>query len=375
MAQREFIADRIRAITPSGIRRIFDLASKLADPIDLSLGQPDFPVPDPVRKAMCDAIDAGRTGYTPTKGLPQLRERIAAQLKVEFNWLPDVLVSCGVSGGLMLALTTMLNPGDEVLLGDPYFVSYPILVRLAGGTPRLVSLYGDFQLHPERFEAAVNERTKAVIVTSPGNPTGVVYSRQDVQAVAEFARRHDLLIISDEIYEKLTYDGPSPSPAQFAPERTLLLRGFGKSHALTGLRLGYAAGPPDVIGEMAKLQQFTFVCAPHPGQYGALAAMDTDISHLVAAYRAKRDLVCDRLGKVVEFARPGGGFYVFPRTPPSFSCTADFIEAAIARKLLMIPGDAFSAQDSHFRVSYAAPNERLERGCAIIAELAGRNAG
>jgi aspartate aminotransferase/aminotransferase len=271
---------------------------------------------------------------------------------------------------LFLALLACLNEGDEVLIADPCFVSYKHLVRLAGGTPVAVSLYDDFQLHPERFEAAITERTKIVIICSPGNPTGVVFRRDDMKAVAELARKHDLLLISDEIYNLLVYDGPSPSLVAFAPQHTLLLRGYGKSHALTGLRLGYAAGPADVITEMIKLQQFTYVCAPHPGQYGALAAMDTDMSRQVADYRAKRDLVCRELEGVVEFIRPAGGFYVFPKVPQRYKSAVEFVAAAIERNLLIIPGEAFSERDTHFRISYAAPDDKIRRGCAVIRELA-----
>jgi len=191
-----------------------------------------------------------------------------------------------------------------------------------------------------------------------------------VRAVAELARKRDLLVVTDEIYNLLTYGGPSPSPVSFAPERTLLLRGYGKSYAMTGLRLGYAAGPPEVIAEMAKLQQFTFVCAPHPAQYGAIEAMDTDMSLQVAAYRARRDRVCEQLEGVVDFERPGGGFYVFPKAPPRFRTATEFVAAAIEQKLLMIPGEAFSGRDTHFRLSYAAPDEKLRRGCEIIRSLA-----
>ncbi|MDO8630122.1 MAG: aminotransferase class I/II-fold pyridoxal phosphate-dependent enzyme [Phycisphaerales bacterium] len=370
MAKRTFIADRIRTIGSSGVRRIFDLGAVLKDPIDLSIGQPDFKVPDNIKGAMIRAIETDRTGYTHTRGIPELRERIRARLKEEFDWDAEAFVTSGVSGGLFLALLACLNEGDEVLIADPCFVSYRHLVRLAGGTPVAVNLYDDFQLHPERFEAAITERTKLVIVCSPGNPTGVVYNRDDMKAVAELTRKHDLLLISDEIYNLLVYDGPSPSPVAFAPQHTMLLRGYGKSYALTGLRLGYAAGPADVITEMIKLQQFTYVCAPHPGQYGALAAMDTDMSRQVADYRAKRDLVCRELEGVVEFIRPAGGFYVFPKVPQRYKSAVEFVAAAIERNLLIIPGEAFSERDTHFRISYAAPDDKIRRGCAVIRELA-----
>ncbi len=370
MANRAFIADRVRTIGSSGIRRIFDLGAKLKDPIDLSIGQPDFKVPDGVKHAMIRAVETDHNGYTNTRGIPELRDRIKTALQDEFQWDADAFVTCGVSGGLYLALLACLNEGDEVLIGDPYFVSYRHLVRLAGGVPKAVTLYDDFQLHPERFESAITNRTKAMIVCSPGNPTGVIHHRDDVRSIAEIARKHDLLIISDEIYTMLAYDGPSPSPVSFAPERTILLRGFGKSHALTGLRLGYAAGRADVIGEMAKLQQFTYVCAPHPGQYGALAAMDTDMSAQAAEYRGKRDLVCRELEGAVEFVRPSGGFYVFPKVPKGFSSATEFVSAAVERNLLIIPGEVFSERDTHFRISYAASDDKIRRGCAIVRELA-----
>lgn len=365
----KFLADRLKSIGSSGIRRIFDLGAQLKDPIDLSIGQPDFPVPEPVKRAMVRAIESDRNGYTPTRGILELRQRIARQVKEEFNWEPDLFVTSGVSGGLMLAALVVLNPGDEVLMGDPYFVSYPHFVRIAGGVPVRVNLYDDFQLHPERFAAAITPRTKMIILGSPGNPTGIAYRREDVQAIVDLARKHDLLIVSDEIYNLLMYDGTAPSPVGMAPERTILLRGFGKSYAMTGLRMGFAAGPPEIINEMAKLQQYTFVCAPHPAQVGGVVALDTDMSARVAEYRGKRDLVCKMLDGIVDFVRPAGGFYVFPKAPPRFKTATEFVTAAIEHKLLVIPGEVFSERDTHFRISYAAPDEKLRRGCEIIRSL------
>ena len=303
-------------------------------------------------------------------GMEPLRHRIAAELKREFDWEPDVFVTSGLSGGLLLALMACINPGDEVLIGDPYFVSYTHLVRLTGGVPVCVNLYDDFQLHPERFEEAITERTKLLIFCSPSNPTGIVHKEEDVAALAELARKHNLLIISDEIYSKLTYDGPSPSPATYAPETTLLLRGFGKSYAMTGLRMGFAAGPSGVTTEMAKLQQYTFVCAPHPAQYGALAALDVDMSRQVEEYRAKRDLVCSELEGAFDFIRPSGGFYVYPKAPAKFPSATAFVEEAIARNVLIIPGEVFSTRDTHFRISYAVPDEKIRQGCEILRALA-----
>ncbi|MCH7813435.1 MAG: aminotransferase class I/II-fold pyridoxal phosphate-dependent enzyme [Planctomycetes bacterium] len=370
MTGQQFIAERIAGIGSSGIRRIFDLAAAMTDPIDMSMGQPDFDTPEPIKRAAIAAIEQGANGYTVTQGLPELREKLTARLKTRYDWDPDVLVTCGVSGGLVLALMACLNPGDEVLIGDPYFVSYPILIELFGGRPVQVDLYDDFALDPERFEAAVTERTKLVLVNSPANPTGVVAPEDRIRALADIARRHDLLLISDEIYDVLSYDGPAASPVRFAPERTLLLGGFGKSYGMTGWRMGYAAGPTDVIAQMAKLQQFTFVCAPQPAQRGCITALDTDVSHLVADYRRKRDLVVEALQGTFEFAKPAGGFFIFPKVPARFDGATAFAEEAITHNVLVIPGNVFSRQDTHFRISYAMHDDKLLKGCEILCGLA-----
>lgn len=373
MDTSRFVADRVAAIGASGIRRVFDLGAALQDPINLSIGQPDFPVPEPIKRAMVDAIRSDHNGYTVTRGIAPLRERIVRELKNKYNWEPDVFVISGLSGGLFLSMLACLNPGDEVIFTDPYFVSYPFLVRLAGGTPVVVSVYDDFQLHPERIEAAITPRTKMLLLASPGNPTGVVYRRGEVEAVAALARRHHLLIVSDEIYHDLSYDGEPATPAVFAPERTVMLRGFGKSHAMTGLRIGYAAGPAEIIAEMAKVQQYTYVCAPQPAQFGALAAMDTDMEHRRREYRQKRDLVCSALEGHFEFVRPSGGFYLFPKAPPGFGSASAFVDRAIQHNVLIINGITFSARDTHFRISYAAPDDRILAGCEILRSVAARS--
>jgi len=370
MSGSEFVAQRMASIGSSGIRRIFDLAAAMRDPIDFSMGQPDFDVPEPVKTAAISAIREGRNKYTVTHGIVPLRERIGQAMREEFGWDPAVLITCGVSGGLTLALMACVNPGDEVLVADPCFVSYRTLVRLAGGVPVSVDTYDDLSLHPERFVAAVTPRTRALIVNSPGNPTGIVYSEQEIRSLCELARRHNLLILSDEIYAGLCYDGPAASPVTFAPERTLLLRGFGKDYGMTGWRMGYAAGPAAIIQEMAKLQQFTFVCAPQPAQWACLTALETDVSAQVTAYRAKRDLVVNALRERFEFVRPTGGFYVFPRVPQRFPNATAFVEAAIEKNVLVIPGCAFGGRDTHFRISYAVSDDRLAAGCEVLCSLA-----
>lgn len=365
-----YIADRIHRIGVSGIRKIFDLAGRMKDPYDFSMGQPDFDVPAEIQRAAVHAIGHRGNGYTVTHGLPALREAISAKLRRDHDWEPSVFVTSGLSGGLCLAMMACLNPGDEVIFADPYFVSYTHLVSLFGGRPVPVDTYPDFQLDAKRLEAAVTPKTRMILLNSPGNPTGVVYSPETIKAVCRVAEKHDLLIVSDEIYIDLSYDGPCETPVSYAPHRTLLLRGFGKSYAVTGWRLGYAAGPADLIAAMARLQQYTFVCAPHPLQHGAIAAMETDISQQVRDYRAKRDLVMDLLRDEFEFTKPAGGFYIFPKVPHKFDNASAFVEAGIARNVLTIPGSAFSQRDTHFRISYAVDNRKLEAGCRVLCELA-----
>lgn len=367
-----FIARRAAAVPPSGIRTYFDIARTMPDAINLSLGQPDFEVPEPIKQAAIDAIRANRNGYSPSAGIDELRAAIAAQLAREFpGWDPTILITCGVSGGLHLALAASVDPGDEVIFGDPYFVSYPDVVRLMDGVPVPVDLSDRFMADPERFAAAITTRTKAILINSPSNPTGVVYDQACVQAIASLAVERGLLLISDEIYNTLSYDGPAPSPVPFAPDNTLLLRGFGKSYAVTGWRLAYAAGPKPLIEQMVKVQQYTYVCAPHMAQVAGVTALRTDVSAQVNAYRRKRDLVVDGLGSAFQLVRPSGGFYVFPKISPSFADANAFVEAAIQHKVIVIPGRVFSRQNDHFRLSYAVSDDKLRDGCRILASLAG----
>jgi len=370
MDEQRFISDRARGVEASGIRRIFELGASLAHPIDLSIGQPDFDVPVPVRRAAIQAIDSGHNKYTVTQGLQPLREAIATGLKAELGWEPTVLVTCGVSGGLFLSVMATINPGDEVVFLDPYFVSYVQIVRMAGGTCVPVDAYPDFRLHPERLEAAITRRTRLLLLNSPNNPSGTTLSREELAAAARIAEKHDLLIVTDEIYRDLVYDGPCPSIVPLAPNRTILLRGFSKGHAMTGWRLGYAAGPRPIIEQMTKLQQFTFVCAPSMVQHAGLAALATDVSEHARDYARKRDLVYECLRATFDPVRPTGGFYIFPKTPRGFESASAFVERAIASNVLVIPGCVFSRKDTHFRVSYAATDETIRRGCEILCRLA-----
>jgi aspartate aminotransferase/aminotransferase len=366
-----WIADRTKLIELSGIRKVFELGKSLKDPVNLSIGQPHFAVPEPVRAAAKAAIDAGHNGYTVTQGIPELRERLLADVRARFPGQDrDLLVTSGTSGGLLLALLATVNPGDEVITPDPYFVAYPHMITLAGGTMVPVDTYPDFRVDPDRIKAAITPRTKVILLSTPSNPTGAVIDPVAQKAVAELARSRGILLMSDEIYRAFHYDGPPSSPAAF-DENVLVLEGFGKTYGITGWRLGHAHGPRRIIAEMAKLQQFTYVCPPSMVQHAGLAALDYDVSGIVADYKRKRDLFVDGLKGRYELAVPGGAFYLFPRAP--WGTATEFVSEAIGHNLLIIPGGVFSKRDTHFRVSYAASDETLARGISILRDLAVRD--
>lgn len=364
-----WISDRADSFDSSGIRRVFDLAANLKDPINLSIGQPDFDVPDEVKQAAIEAIESGKNAYSPTQGIGPLRERLQAQVGKQYptHGNRDVFVSSGTSGGLMLSMLAMINPGDEVIYLDPFFVMYPALVQMCGGVPVPVDSYPDFRLDPSKIEAAVTPRTKMILLNSPANPTGVTASAADLKQVAELAAEKQIALVSDEIYSNFHYDEEFVSPAVYN-DQTIVIDGFSKSHAMTGWRVGYVHGPTEVMAAMLKLQQYSFVCAPQPAQWGAIRAMEVSLDGYLQDYRRKRDLVVQGLSDCYELVVPGGAFYVFPKAPVESG--AAFVEEAISRGLLIIPGNIFSKRDSHFRISFAAPDETLHRGIELLRELA-----
>jgi aspartate aminotransferase/aminotransferase len=363
-----WIADRMRAIEASGIRKVFELARSLEDPVNLSIGQPDFDVPEPIKAAAHAAIDRGANAYTVTQGIPELRDKIQADVRARYGH-PDraAFVTSGTSGGLLLALCCTVNPGDEVIVFDPYFVAYPHLVHFAGGTPVLIDTYPRFDLDPDRVRAALTPHTKAILLNSPANPTGRVHPRDALRDLALLARERGVLLLSDEVYRVFCYDTPFASPAEFN-EDVLVFDGFSKAYGMTGWRLGFAHGPRRLVEEMIKLQQFSFVCAPSMVQHAGVAAWDHDVSGLVARYRAKRDRVYEGLKGRYEMARSEGAFYLFPRSP--WDTGTEFVAEAIRNQLLLIPGSVFSHRDSHFRLSYAADDRTLDRGIDILNRLA-----
>jgi aspartate/methionine/tyrosine aminotransferase len=373
------ISQRARSMDASGIRKVFDLAAGMKDPINLSIGQPDFAVPQAMKAAMVRAINEDRNGYTVTQGIPDLLDAVWKHLSADVGWQGpsqshSAIVTSGTSGGLLLACMALLDAGDEAIIPDPYFVMYPQLGKFTGGTMVTCDTYPDFRMTAERIERMITPRTKLVIVNSPSNPCGVVLSGSELRDIVDLCRRRNIFLLSDEIYDTFCYpdaseQGVCPSPALFTDE-CLLIRGFGKTYGCTGWRLGYVAGPSFLVQEMAKLQQYTFVCAPSAAQWAAIPAFEQDLSPMVADYQKRRQMVIDAFAGVTSVPKPGGAFYAFVEVPPRLKMNAhQFVEKAIANRVLIIPGNVFSGRDTHFRLSFSAKPERLAEGLEILRKL------
>jgi len=367
MSER-WIADRMHKIDASGIRKVFDLAAQMTDPVNLSIGQPHFDTPQPIKDALKQAVDTGKNAYSQTQGIAPLIQKIQTSVDKQFAH-PDrkAFVTSGTSGGLMLALSVLVNPGDEVIVFDPWFVMYKHLVTLAGGKCVEINTYPDFKIDVNKVRDAITPKTKVIICNTPANPTGAVAGEAELRALAELALEKDIALISDEIYKAFCYDAPFVSPARWNPQ-TIVIDGFSKSHSMTGWRIGWAHGPQHVIQQMLKLQQFTFVCSPHPVQHAGLVAWDYDVSDRVAEYKAKRDFMVGELRSDYEIHGAQGAFYLFLKAP--WGTGTEFVKEAINNNLLIIPGNVFSPHDTHFRISYAADERTLQRGVETLKSLA-----
>lgn len=370
-----WIADRTLAFDSSGIRKVFALAATMKNPINLSIGQPDYDVPAEIRRSACEAIESGKNMYSPTQGIAPLIEKLKAEVASKYpSEDRDLFISSGTSGGLVLAMLSLVNPGDEVIVFDPYFVMYVPLIQLVGGVPVLIDTYPDFRIDLNKVRDAITPKTKMVLFNSPSNPTGVTATLEEIRGIAELCLEKGIALLSDEIYSPFHFGSPMVSPAKFNPQ-TIVIDGFSKSYAMTGWRLGYVHGPREIIQTMIKLQQYTFVCAPTPLQHASLAAMDYDMTAFYKNYESKRDRIVEGLRGYYEFVEPGGAFYIFPKVPSGAcgkgDCTgSEFVAKAIANELLVIPGNIFSKRDTHFRVSFAASDETLDRGIEVLRRLA-----
>lgn len=364
----------IAACPPSGIRRFFDIAASMDDVISLGVGEPDFVTPWRIREAGIFALENGFTTYTSNAGLLELREAICADLDsryaVSYHPATECLITAGVSEGLDLALRVLLEPGDEVLIPEPCYVAYAPCVTFAGGTPVTVPTDGidGFRLHVDRIAAAVTPRTKAILISSPANPTGAVQLREDLAALVELAVRHDLYLISDEIYERLSYLSPHTCLAGLpgARDRTVLLGGFSKAHAMTGWRVGYLCAPPAISELAGRIHQYTMLCAAHVSQMAALEALragESDVAEMVADYDRRRRLFVKGLCEIgLECPEPGGAFYAFPSIANTGLDSQEFAEQLLqSERVAVVPGNVFGPSgEGYIRCCYATALPLLE---------------
>ena len=360
-------SNRVSRIDSSGIRKVFDLAAKLENPINLSIGQPDFAAEESIQKSACAAISGGINRYTQTQGIEPLREAIRRKYGIANGDKLDVFITSGVSGGLFLSYTALLDPGDEILIPDPYFCMYRDLAYLVNAEPVCYDTYPNFSLEADKIASCVTTKTKAIVINSPSNPTGYCLSEEELDTVIEIAKQHDLWVIYDEIYSEFCYD-QSHTSALGQYDKTIILNGFSKSHSVTGWRVGYAVAPRELINEMLKIQQYTFVCAPAPLQTALIDAFEVNLADIRRDYTQKCDLICNLLKDKFEFVKPRGSFYLFPKSPTGSG--SKFVEKCIENNLLVVPGhNVFSNQDTHFRISFATDNETLSKGAKILLDL------
>ncbi len=370
------VARRVREVPPSGIRRFFEMVIGMEDVLSLAVGEPDFATPWRVREAAIYSLERGDTSYTSNWGLLELREFIARQMEERFGAAYDprkeVLVTTGVSEGLDLSLRAVLEPGEEILFPEPAYVSYGPNTVFAGGVPRSVVAeeHEGFVPRAEAIEAAAARGpVKALLLNYPNNPTGAALDRRQMARIAEVAEDRDLLIISDEIYRDLTYDSKPLSMASFAPERTIVLGGFSKGQAMTGFRIGYACGPAELIAGLAKIHQYTMLCAPITGQYAAVEALgaEAEVREMVREYDRRRRFLMEAFGEMdLPCVEPKGAFYAFPMVPDGNS--ERFAEGLLKKhKVAVVPGSAFGKSgEGHIRISYAVEMETLREAVERI---------
>lgn len=352
----------------SGIRKAFELAKRLKNPIDLSIGQPDFEIPENIKRVAIEAIKNNKNKYSPTQGIEELRAVVSKKLKKEnqLNYKKEnIIITGAVSGGLGVVLPTLIDAGDEVIIFDPSFVGYKQLILLYGGKPTVVEKNEDFSINFENLEKAITKKSKAIIFSTPENPTGYVYKEAELIKLVQIAQKNDIVILSDEIYADFVYEGKHISIGRFY-DKAVVLGGFSKSHAMMGYRVGYLSAPAEIIENAMKVQQFTFVCAPTPFQYASIEALKTKNKDIVKEYKKRRDLIYNSLKDNYEIVKPSGAFYFFIKYP--FKAD-DFIQKCLDNNLIVVPGSSFSQKNTHFRICYATSEENLKKAIGILNKI------
>lgn len=392
--REDLLSEKCVSLKPSGIRKFFDVVADMKDAISLGVGEPDFDTPWHIRDEGIYSLEKGRTFYTSNAGLKELRMEIAAYLKrtqgVDYHYLHQILVTVGGSEGIDLAMRALINPGDEVLIPQPSYVSYEPCTVLADGVPVTINLKEEnrFRLTPEELEAAITPKTKLLVLPYPNNPTGAVMEREDLEALAPVIEKHDLYVLSDEIYGELTYTGtPHVSIASIPgmQERTILINGFSKAYAMTGWRLGYVAGPERIVKQMTKIHQYCIMCAPTTSQYAAVDALrngDEDVKRMRESYDERRRYVLHALHEMgIPCFEPEGAFYVFPCIR-QFGMTSEEFSVRLLQeeKVAIVPGTAFGdCGEGYLRISYAYSIDDLKKALGrlrkFVQRLQAENAG
>lgn len=375
-------SERVTSIPESGIRAMFSLAQKATDIVNLSIGEPDFDTPDHIKTEAGVALKEGYTHYAPTKGILDLLDAIATKLKNENNVEVDpkneVIVTIGGGQAVHLALSALLQEGDEVIIPSPAFVLYAAATRLLGGVPIEVSLKKDYTLDAEAIQRKITDRTKVVVVNSPSNPTGAVTPPSELKKIAEsLEEKKEIYVLSDEVYEKFIYEGLNLSLASIAgiKQRVVTINSFSKTFGMTGWRIGYAAGSSDLIDQMAKVQTYTCACVPTFIQKAAVKALESPqdfFDNIRKEFQKRRDFLCTRLSGVsgLSFTKPKGAFYLFPQLLDLKMSSAEFAKGLLTNaKVAVIPGSVFGAGgENHIRISYAASQEKIEQGATRISK-------
>jgi len=378
--KRTYVSKLVHDLKPSGIRRFFDLAAGMEGVISLGVGEPDFVTPWHIREAAITSLEQGYTSYTPNAGLLELREEIAYYMKSQFNvgYSPteEIIVTVGASSAIDIALRTILDPGDEVIVVEPCFVSYVPMVELAGGVAVQVQALkeNDFKILPDQLEAVITEKTKAIMLCSPNNPTGTMLNRSELVGLAHIANKYDLLIIADEIYAELAYDEEYTSMAAIdgMRERTILVSGFSKGFAMTGWRLGFVCSPVEISNAMLKVHQYGLMCASTMSQYAAIEALRNgraDVEEMVKSYRRRRNYIVQSFNEIgLHCHEPGGAFYAFPSIQSTGLTSQEFAEKLLMQEgVAVVPGDVFGESgEGHIRCSYASSLEQLQEAVKRI---------
>ena len=374
----------------SGIRRLFELASKMGDVINLGIGEPDFNTPENIKEAAKRALDEDFTHYTANVGIPELREAIAEKLRrengIDVDPESEIMVTSGATQALTMAIFAILNEGEELLIPSPTFVSYSAAALFAGGVPVEVETKEEenFKVNVEELERHVSDRTKAIVISTPNNPTGSILTRRNLEEIAGFAVEHDLIVISDEVYEKIVYEEPHFSIASLEgmKERTITVNAFSKTYAMTGWRLGYVAAPQPIIREMVKLQMYTAVCASSFSQKAAVEALkgpQDSVEKMRREYARRRELVYRRLSEMPKLSvlKPKGAFYIFPNIKATGMTSEEFSGYLLREaRVATVPGRAFGRYgEGYIRISYAASYEKLEEAMDRIHEALTRLPG